>query len=138
MHVTWDYVYYMTYHHQNLGLEFAPIETGRFRPYVSAGIAPIHFGQKGYFISDITGNYEDANGNFLAMRHYKVRSHAQTRNKHRGWIFNGFVTGGFEVMITQYFGLEVKGRYYRTLIDNDRNRITGYYNINIGMVVYQL
>ena len=136
--VSYEYLYYMTYHHLILGVEYAPLEQGMFRPYISAGIAPILFGQKGYFVSDITGNYEDANGNFLAMRHYRIRSHAQTRNKHRGYIFNGFVTGGFEIMIHKYFGFDVKARYFRTIHDNKRNRITGYYNINAGIVIYQL
>jgi len=136
--VAYDYIYYMTYHHLNLGLEYQPLQTGMFRPFITAGITPILFGQKGYLVTDIKGNYEDANGNWLTSRRYKVRAHHGTRNKHRGYIFNGFIGGGFEVMIHKYVGIAVRGKYYRTIADNDRNRITGYYSVGAGFVVHNL
>lgn len=131
-----DYVYHMYYINLNLGIEWEPIQTGRIRPFVSAGITPAKFEQRGYLETDVTANYEDATGKALGKWHYKLRAHNSI--KHRGYIFNGFVSGGVDFMVTDIVGLQVMGRYFKTMKDNERNRITGWYNIAVGVVFRQL
>lgn len=137
--VAYDYQYHMNYINLLLGVEVAPLPEGRFKPFFGAGIAPTKFGQRGYWVTDITGRIEDRVTNtFIGKWHYRIRAHAATRNKHRGYIFNGYVFGGFEFKITQGFGFQMKARYFQTIADNKRNRITGFYNINTGIVIYGL
>lgn len=131
-----DYIYHMYYINLNLGIEYEPIQTGRFRPFISAGIAPCKFEQRGYLVSDVIGNFEDATGKFLGKWHYKLRAHNSV--KHRGYIFNGFVSGGIDFMVTDIVGFQVMGRYFKTMKDNERNRITGWYNVAAGIVFRQL
>lgn len=133
---TIDYIYHMYYINLNLGVEVEPIQTGRFRPFFSAGIAPAKFEQRGYIVSDVIANFENSTGAFVGKWHYKLRAHNAV--KHRGYIFNGWISGGMDLMVTDIVGFQVSGRYFRTLKDNERNRITGWYNISLGIVFRQL
>jgi len=135
--VTYDYRYYMYYLNLNIGIDYAPVTEGRFQPFIGVGISPVKFDQRGHWITNVTGHYYDTNGQFVGDWHYEVRAHTATRNKHRGYYWNGWVAGGMDFMITKNVGIQVKGRFFQVIADNDRNRITGYWNIGGGFVFHQ-
>jgi len=138
--VAYDYQYYMNYINVPIGIEIAPMQAsgGAFQPFIGAGVSPALFNRYAYWVTDITGHMWDTNDQFIGDWHYRIRAHANTRNKHRGYILNGYVVGGINLKITNGLGFQVKARYFQTIGDNKRNRITGIYNINAGIVVFGL
>lgn len=120
----------------NLGLEYEFLTEGRFRPFISAGITPSHFETRGYLTVDAKAFYQDpVTGATLGTWHYKMRDHMYP--KARGFMFDGFVSGGFDLMITNIVGFQAGFRYIQVLKDNKRNRITGFYNLAAGLVFRQ-
>ena len=136
--IAYDYVYHMNYLNLNIGIDYAPQMGDRIKPFIAVGIAPSKFDQRGYWVTDVAAEFEDANGVSVGRYAYKVRAHTATRNKHRGYVFNVWGAGGVDLMITKNLGIQAKIRYFKTFKDNDRNRITGYYNINAGIVFHNM
>ena len=136
--VAYDYQYHMKYINMPIGIEIAPLaeKGGMFQPFIGAGVSPAMFQRYAYWVTDITGHFRNTAQQYVGDWHYRIRAHANTRNKHRGWIMNGYAVGGVNIKITEGVGFQAKIRYFQTIADNDRNRITGFYNINAGIVVF--
>ena len=132
--VAWDYQYHMYYISYMFSAEYAPLPESRFQPFITVGLAPTQFLMRGYFVSDIAG-YMYKGDQFAGRWRYRVRNWQDKKN--RGFFFNGFVAAGMEIMIHKNFGFHVKARYFQTIKDHFRNRITGMYNINAGLVFHQ-
>ncbi len=133
--VAWDYQYHMYYINYMFSVEYAPLPEGVFQPFIAVGLSPCQFLMRGYFVSDIAGNMYTDDGVFAGRWHYRVRNWQDKKN--RGFFVNGFVVAGMEIMLHKNFGFVVKGRYFQTIKDHFRNRITGMYNINAGLVFHQ-
>ena len=136
--ITYDYRYSMNYVNLPIGVEIAPMQEkgGRFQPFIGVGLSPALFNRYAYWVTDVVGHMRDTDQEFVGNWHYRIRTHANTRNKHRGWIVNGYAVGGVNIKITSGLGFQAKVRYFQTIADNDRNRITGFYNINAGLVIF--
>lgn len=134
--VDYDYQYHMYYINAPIGIDITPLQTGFFQPFFGAGVSLCKFEQRGYWVTNVVGRIEDDKNNFLQMVHYRIRAHNMANNQHRGFFVNGYLSGGIDLMFHKNFGFQVKGRYVHTIKDNKRNRITGFYNINGGLVFH--